>query len=543
MEQRSHVVDRTGSTDALLRLGNDLMDRGEAAGAIETYRRLISLVPQFGPAYRNLALALEEDGRLDEALSACGQAIEHQPDDLEAYLIMAKLLLKLERTDEAVAIYRLAAVAMPERSDVHASLAAALTRLGCLDEASLACRTAIDLSPDNAGAHLNFGIILARRDDLEGAAEAFRTAAGLAPNAPEGFTNLGTTLSSLGRSEAAIEASARAINLRPDDPVLHYNHAVLLLLAGQFEPGLREFEWRLAHPDPRFRPRAFEAPRWKGELRNGRTLLIHAEQGLGDTLHFARFVSAAARTGGPVIVQVQPPLVELLRDSLDVTVISRDAPLPPFDLQVPLMSLPHALGTTIETIPADLPYLKAAPAKTREWQQRLAAFSALKVGVVWAGNPSHRQDQKRSLPAAAILPRLLLPGVQLLSLQKDVRAGDRAVLAQLGEHVIDLAPHLADFADTAAAVSALDLVISVDTAVAHLAAASAKPTWILLPHVLDWRWFYDRADTPWYPTARLFRQPRPQDWASVLDRLAVELQRAAAGVSPEPDRTRPIDAM
>lgn len=530
MEQRSHVVDRTGSTDALLRLGNDLMDRGEAAGAVETYRKLIALVPQFGPAYRNLALALEEDGRLDEALLACGQAIEHQPDDLEAYLIMAKLLLKLERIDEAVAIYRLAAEAMPGRSDVHASLAAALTRLGCLDEAAAACRIAIDLAPDNAGAHLNFGIILARRDDLEGATEAFRRAAGLAPNAPEGFTNLGTTLSSLGRSAAAIEASARAIALRPNDPVLHYNHAVLLLLAEQFELGFREFEWRLAHPDPRFRPRDFEASRWKGEPRDRKTLLIHAEQGLGDTLHFARFVSAAAKTGGPVILQAQPPLVELLRDSLDdVTVISRDAPLPPFDLQVPLMSLPHELGTTIATIPADMPYLKAAPTKAREWQQRLAAFSGLKVGIVWSGNPSHRQDQKRSLPAAAILPRLQLPGVQLFSLQKDIRDSDRAVLAGLGEHVVDLAPQLADFADTAAAVSALDLVISVDTAVAHLAAALAKPTWILLPHVLDWRWFYDRADTPWYPTARLFRQPRPLDWASVLDRLAVELPHAASG--------------
>jgi tetratricopeptide (TPR) repeat protein len=516
---------------ALVKRGNQLMDQGEVAEAIAAYREVTSLAPQFGPAYRNLALALESDGRLAEALSACGRAVELQDDDIEAYLIMAKLLLKLERTDQAVSMYELAALVAPKRSDIQASLAAALARQGRLEEARAACRKAIDLAPQNVGAWLNLGIVSGRLGELECAVAAYGRAISIDPNSPEAFTNLGAALSSLGLSEAAIEASARAIELSPNDAELQYNHAMLLLLAGDLAAGFRAFEWRLSHSSPKFRPRSLDLPRWQGEHRNGKTLLIHAEQGLGDSLHFVRFVSRAAATGGPVVLQVQPPLVELLRDSLDVTVISRDEPAPSFDLHVPLMSLPYELGTTMETIPAEVPYLKAAPAKAAEWRERLARYSGLKVGVVWAGSPGHRHDGMRSLPAELVLPHLSVSGVQLFSLQKEPRADDRVVLERLKDEIVDLTPSLANFADTAAAVSAMDLVISVDTAVAHLAGALGKPTWILLPHILDWRWLYEREDTPWYPTARLFRQPRFRDWASVLDQLPLELEGFAAGVS------------
>lgn len=533
MEQQTGEAALAASMAALLDRGNRLMDQGEVIEATAAYRKLVTLAPQFAPGYRNLALALERGGELTEALSVCGRAVELQGDDLEAYLIMARLLLKLERTDQAVSMYELAALAAPARSDVQASLAAALARQGRLEEASAACHRAIELSPKNVGAYLNLGIIRSRRGDLEGAVEAYRKAISIDPNSPEAFTNLGVALSHLGRGDAAIEASARATELRPLDPELHYNHAMLLLLAGDLKAGFREFEFRLSHPAPQFRPRPFDVPRWRGEHRRGRTLLIHAEQGLGDTLHFVRFVSRAAATGGPVVLQVQPPLVELLRDSLDVTVISRDEPAPPFDLHVPLMSLPHELGTTIETIPAEVPYLKAIPAKIAEWRERLASTAGLKVGVVWAGSPGHRHDRMRSLPAETILPHLLMPGVQLFSLQKEPRVADRAVLEQLKGRVVDLEPRLESFADTAAAVSAMDLVISVDTAVAHLSGALGKPTWILLPHVLDWRWLYARRDTPWYPTARLLRQPRSRDWASVIERLPGDLQRFASAVGEQ----------
>jgi len=539
MERCTRHAATARSIDALLSRGNDLIDRGAFTDAIAAYSELTCLAPQFGPGYRNLAMALEANGRLTEALSACAHAVELQPDDIESYLVMAKVLLKLERTDRAVSMYQLAALAAPSRSDVHSSLAAALVRQGRLDEADAACRRALDLAPQNVGAYLNLGVINSKKGDLEGAVEAYRNAIRIDPNLPEAFTNLGSALSNLGMSAAAIEAAGRAVDLRPADPTLHYNHAMLLLLAGDLEGGFRALEWRLSHPEPRFRPRQFDAPRWRGEDRNGKTLLIHAEQGLGDTIHFARFVSAAAASGGPVILQVQAPLAELLRDSLDVTVISRDEPEPPFDLHVPLMSLPFELGTTLETIPADAPYLKAQPARLSAWRQRLAGYSGLKVGIVWAGNPGHLYDGQRSLTAEAVFSHLVIPGVQLFSLQKEAGASDREVL--LTHEVVDLAPHLATFAETAAAVSAMDLVISVDTSVAHLAGALGKPTWILLPHVLDWRWLYEREDTPWYPSARLFRQRRPKDWASVLHRLPGELQRLAAEYDRQ-QQTRPCAA-
>ena len=528
MEKQAGEAAVAESVDALLTRGNHMMDQGELAEAIEAYRKLVTLAPQFGPGYRNLALALERDGRLAEALSECNRAVELQPHDLETYLITAKLWLKLERTDEAVSMYQLAALAVPERSDVQASLAAALTRRGRLDEASAACQKAIALSPQNVGAYLNLGIIHSKRDDLEGAIECYRKAISVDPNSPEGFANLGIALSNLGMSQPAIEASRRAIDLRPTDPEFHYNYAMLLLLAGDLKAGFREFEWRLSHPAPRFRPRAFDVPRWRGEPRDGRTLLIHAEQGLGDTMQFVRFVSIAAATGGPVVLQVQSPLVELLRDSLDVTVISRDEPEPPFDLHVPLMSLAYELGTTIKTIPAEVPYLKVGPAKSAEWRQRLARYSDLRIGVVWAGSPGHLHDRKRSLSAEVVLPHLIVPGVQLFSLQKEPHPSDRHVLEQLQGAVVDLGPLLTNFADTAAAANAMDLVITVDTSVAHMAGALGKPTWILLPRSLDWRWLYEREDTPWYPTVRLFRQPRFKDWASVLNRLPGELERLVA---------------
>jgi tetratricopeptide (TPR) repeat protein len=530
MAQQFAEAAPVASVAALLDRGNHLMDRGELAQAIKAYRELTTLVPQFGPAYRNLALALEQDGKLAEALSACRRAVALQPNDLESYLAMAKIMIRLGRIDQAVSMYELAALAAPGRSDVHANLGAALARQGRLQEAAAECQKAIDLSPQNVGAYINLGTVRAKNDDQEGAAEAYRKAISIDPGSFKAFTNLGVALSSLGKAEAAIEASGRAVALRPLDAEVHYNHAMLLLLAGDLKEGFREFEWRLSHPSPGFRPRSFDVPRWQGEHRRGRTLLIHAEQGLGDSLQFVRFVASAAATGGPVVLQVQTPLVELLRDSLDATVVCRDEPVPAFDLHVPLMSLPHALGTTIETIPAKVPYLKAAPAKVGEWRERLANYAGLKVGVVWAGSPGHRHDRMRSVPAEMVLPRLLMPGVQLFSLQKEPRAADRLVFEQLGGRVVDLAPSLESFADTAAAVSAMDLVISVDTAVAHLAGALGKPTWILLPHILDWRWQYERVDTPWYPTARLLRQPRSGDWASVLGRLPQELQRFALNV-------------
>jgi Glycosyltransferase family 9 (heptosyltransferase) len=233
--------------------------------------------------------------------------------------------------------------------------------------------------------------------------------------------------------------------------------------------------------------------------------------------------------GGTVVLQVQPAIAALLRPMPGVIVLGRDEPVPRYDLQLPLMDLPRIFGTTLETIPVGVPYLKADPAKVEAWRSALGVEPALKVGVVWAGSPLHKGDQQRSLSAEAVLPRLVMPGVQLFSLQKEPRPADAPVLRELGDDVIDLAPALADFTDTAAAVAALDLVISVDTSVAHLAGALGRPCWMLLPYALDWRWLRDREDSPWYPSIRLFRQSKPQVWHDVLLRMSAELWRTAAG--------------
>jgi len=267
----------------------------------------------------------------------------------------------------------------------------------------------------------------------------------------------------------------------------------------------------------------FSQPEWEGEPFVGRTLLVFSDYGIGDAMQLVRYLPMAVARGGKVVLQVQPSLVSLFRDLPGVTVLARGEALPPFDLQLPMMSLPRVLGTTLDTIPAAIPYLQAEPAKLSRWQRALRHAKGLKVGVVWAGNPQHKGDKFRSLAAEAVLPRLVMPGVQLYSLQKEARPADGAVLASLKTDIADLAPALGDFSDTAAAVAALDLVISVDTSVAHLAGGLGRPVWVLLPYALDWRWLRDREDTPWYPTMRLFRQPAPGDWTSVLDSVAHDL--------------------
>lgn len=247
-------------------------------------------------------------------------------------------------------------------------------------------------------------------------------------------------------------------------------------------------------------------------------------------MQFARFVPVLQAMGARVVLQAQRPLAALFALSFPAAhVVAQNEPLPPFDVHLPLMSLPWRLGTTLDTIPADTPYLVADRAKLASWRHRLARWDGLKVGLVWAGNPATKHDRQRSIEARALLEQLPRAGVTLFSLQKDVRPGDRAALAGIGDDLVDLTASFEDFSDTAAAVSALDLVITIDSAVAHLAGALARPTWLLLPYALDWRWLRDRADSPWYPTLRLFRQPQPGDWANVLARVGDALRQRAAG--------------
>ncbi|MET3906799.1 tetratricopeptide (TPR) repeat protein [Bradyrhizobium sp. S3.3.6] len=506
-----------------LNLGNVLADQNRSGDAVAAYRRALQLDPNDVGLICNLGAALYRQGLLEEAIVQYRRAIALAPDDVAALRLLGLVLHEAGHLQEAAEIYRQAFARDPADHIIATNLGACLSDLGALDDAVAACEHALLLKSDHAPAHTNLGIIFEKQQRVTDAVAAHRCAVAADPSYAKGHANLAVALRNAGEIDEALTASTRAVALDPEQPLAQYNHAHFLLMNGHFAEGFEAYRWRrkcktLSEGDP-----TFSEPEWRGEPLAGRTLLVFAEYGLGDAVHFVRYLSMVTGKGGKIILQVQPALASLLRQLPDVTVIPRGEALPPFDLQLPLMSLPRLFGTTLDNLPADVPYLHSDPGKLSRWRAVLGRERRLKVGVVWAGNPRHKGDGQRSLSAAAVLPRLVMPGLQLYSLQKEPRAEDGAVLAALGDDVIDLAPALGDFADTAAAVAALDLVIAVDTSVAHLAGALGRPVWMLTPYALDWRWLRDREDSPWYPTMRLFRQRKPREWDDPLMRLTAAL--------------------
>ncbi len=540
-------------------LGITLASQDRFAEAEQIYRSLLASDPAYPGAWRHLGNALADQDKHDEAIAAYLHAQGSEPSDVELQIALGNALYKQSqfddaavhyrravalapdnvipmrllghalheagRTEQAVQAYRLASRLDPDDVVIWSNLGGCLCGLGEFDAAIVATEQALALKPDHAPAHTNLGIIHEKLGNADAAVAAHRRAIAADPGYAKGYANLAVALRNKGDLDEMLEVSYQALALAPDNPLTRYNHAHFLLMCGHLAEGFVEHQWgrkckQLAEGMP-----VFEGPEWQGESFAGRTLLLFAEYGIGDALQFVRYVPMVVERGGTVVLQVQPAIAALLRPMEGVTVLGRDEPVPPYDLQLPLMDLPRIFGTTLDTIPAGVPYLKADAAKVEAWRATLGAHTGLKVGVVWAGSPLHKGDQQRSLSAEAVLPRLVMPGVQLFSLQKEPRPADGPVLQQLGADLIDLGPVLGDFTDTAAAVLALDLVIAVDTSVAHLAGALGRPCWMLLPYALDWRWLRDREDSPWYPSIRLFRQSRPHAWDGVLTRVANELAR------------------
>ncbi|HMV32993.1 MAG TPA: glycosyltransferase family 9 protein, partial [Gemmatimonadales bacterium] len=344
----------------------------------------------------------------------------------------------------------------------------------------------------------------------------------LAPDAPGALATLGRALGELGHHAEAIAACRRAIAVRPDWSEAHWNLALPLLRTGQYEEGWREFEWRFTAARRRLRPEPSALPAWQGEPLAGRTLLVYWEQGFGDTIHFCRYVPLLAAAGARVLLQVQAPLRRLLAGLAGVAeFVGEDASAVRADFKVALMSLPHRFGTTLETIPATMPYL-VAPALPAGLT--LGHSGRRRVGLAWGGSPAQTNNRFRSIPLADLAPLCALPGIDWYSLQVGATAAEAATLAAAG--VTDLGPRLGDFADTAAVMQELDLVLTIDTSVAHLAGALGRPTWILLSHTCCWRYLLDRTDSPWYPTARLFRQPARGAWAPVVAAVRTALEES-----------------
>jgi len=431
------------------------------------------------------------------------------------------------RPDEAERLLRQVLARHPRHAASLHILGVMAQHSGHDDMAFELIRKAIASDPGNASSHSNLGNLLVQKGRLDEAVAAHRRSLALEPNAPVALNNLANALKAQQRLAEAIETYRAAIDLQPNEPQVHYNLAIALLASGDMEAGWEEHEARWRTRQFIGDRRDFHQPQWLGEAAEGRTLLIHAEQGLGDTLHFCRYACLAAAHGLRVILEVQRPLVRLLRglSGVDQT-LAKGEVLPEFDLHCPMLSMPLALGTTIATIPGEVPYLHADEARAADWRARLAELGPRgpRVGLVWAGNPRKNLagaaaiDRRRSIAPDRLAPLFEVSGPRFFSLQKDGPAAP--------EHfaLTDFMGEMEDFADTAALIANLDLVVSVDTSVAHLAAAMGKPVWLLDRFDPCWRWLTGRRDSPWYPTLRLYRQPQPGDWEPVLAEVARDLR-------------------
>ena len=509
--------------EAETNLGNVYLKQGHPDEAAEHYARAVALDPNRAEAHNNLGNALRELGRIEDAVASWDRALALKPDYGNAWNNRGAGLQGLGRMEEAAAAHARAVELNPRDASAWNNLGVVWRELGQLETAEACHARATTLEPNYAEAHNNLGVVYRDMGRLEEAAACHERALALKPGYAEAESNLGNVRRYQGRLAEARACYERALALKPDLVDAAWNRCLVDLLSGDFERGWREYQVRTKRK--RNAPRVFDAPLWRGEPLEGARILLHAEQGLGDTLQFLRYVPMVQARGGRVLLDVQAPLRRLAAElpGLEGVTVAGEQ-VGEFAWQCPLMSLPLAFATVMDTIPAGVPYLHV-PEQARGAAAALPwGEDRLRVGLVWSGNPTYSDDRARSVPLAMMAPLFAIEGVRWFSLQLGAAAEH---LAELGAPVRDLRPTIVDMADTAALVERLDVVITVDTAVAHLAGALGRPVWVLLPFAPDWRWLLERENSPWYPTARLFRQPRPGDWASVLERVRTELEKMA----------------
>lgn len=556
------------TADFHFNLGAMLLEQGRYQEAEGTFRQASLLRPYDGDILNNLAVSLVSLRRYGEAEVVLQQALRLLPDDAELHFNLAnalralgreadaearfrralalrggygaawanlgELLLSQRRLDEAESCFRNALEAMPGMAEARNGLAAVLRGRNRLGEAEAVLRGLLAEKPDYAEGWNNLGVVLNDAWRLEESEGCFRRALALRPEYAIAWNGLGSVLMDAHRTEEAKSAYLAAIAAEPDYPHAHWNLGILFLTLGDFAHGWPEYEQRLRRPEVSHLYAGYAAPLWQGESLQGKTILLHAEQGLGDTLQFIRFATEVARRAERVEVECQPGLKRLLStvDGVAGVYVKGEA-LPPHDVRCPMMSLPYRLGVNaVADIPARVPYLAAEPRAVDAWREKLRPLPGLKVGLVWAGDPrkhdpeSNRIDQRRSLKLAVFEPLFGLSGVNYVSLQKgeasaQVRAHEGRVMDWMGE--------MEDFADTAALVACLDLVIAVDTSVAHLAGALGKEVWLLSRFDGCWRWMLGRSDSPWYPTMTLFRQSKPGSWDAVIAEVGNALAARLSG--------------
>ncbi|RKP52067.1 tetratricopeptide repeat protein [Trinickia fusca] len=552
-----------------LNLGNALKALGQLDDAIERFRNALTLAPDFPLAHYNIGNAYAAIGRHADAVDAFERTLRLQPNDASACNNLGNALHAVGRHEQAIAAFRRALALRPGHAGAHNNLGMALGALGHADEAVTHFQAAIAAEPRFVAAHFNLGNTLDAVGRHAEAATAFEAALALHAPFPAALLGLGNALSALGRParaiplleravgldpqlslawlslgnahhalgahDAALRAFDQALRVRPDLASARLNRAMTLLTLGDFTRGLPAYESRLematvATTAPAASSEAL--PRWHGEPIDGRTLLVAAEQGFGDTLQFIRFVPLVRERAAGVVVAVQPellPLLAPLADTWRVTIVARDSARPRADLYCPLLSLPLMLGMTPDTLPAPKRYVDVPAAYRRRWRGSLGGHARHKVGLAWSGRIQAHEN--RTMPLAALEPLFALEGIDWIVLQPNLADADKHALADYARrapiHRFD--EKIRDFADTAAIADRLDAIVSIDTSVAHLAGALGKPLWLMLPFAADWRWFTGSARSPWYPNARLVRQPAPGAWEEVVETVARALEQALRG--------------
>ena len=504
---------------------------GGFAEAERLYRQIVRgtdprLAPVHAQAHFNLGVVLANQGKIDEAISHYRQAQRLNPDGVEIHNNLANVLRQRGQVDEALKCYRQALRCNPNSAEAYNNLGIALTELGKFDEATACYRDALRINPHSAEAHNNLGEALKRMGRVEEAADLFVTALRINPDFAEAHNSLGDAQKQLGQFGEALSSFEHAVQLNASFAGAHWNRALMWLLLGDYQRGWPAYEWRWTQPT--FVRRHGHRPLWDSSPFPGRALLLHAEQGLGDTLLFIRYVSHVSRQrrlGSTIIVECQPALCRLLSNfpGVDQLVATGAAQLPPFGFQAPLASLPHILGISPAATSVTVPYLHADAKLVEQWKCKLRSLRGFKVGIAWQGNPSYGYDRQRSMALTHFAKLAKLEGIHLISLQRGPGTEQLSSFAA-AIHVVDFDEASGPFMDTAAIMINIDLVISSDSAVAHLAGALGVPVWVALPAVPDWRWLLKRDDSPWYPTMRLFRQTRAGNWDDVFERIVGELK-------------------
>jgi tetratricopeptide (TPR) repeat protein len=548
-----------GYADALLNRGNCLFRLGDQIRAEEAYRRAISARPTYAAAHSNLGNLLREMGHLDDALSfhlravelnqevasyhfnlanvlkdlneldsalkSYDHALQIQPLYLAALENKGGVLMDLGHFEDALASYQQVIALQPTDSKGYSNRGGALVALRRFDEAIQCFERAIEIDPADSQAYMNGGIALIGAGRLDAAIDSLTRAVSINPRYAEAHSNLGLALKAAKQFSEAVDQFDRAIGIQPELAEAHWNKGLTKLLLGDLQSGWRSYEWRWKTKNYLRSARDFAQPLWLGQASlAGKTILVHSEQGLGDTIQFCRYLPFLAAQGARVVFELPRGLLVLLQNLQGIDrLIVQGEPLPETDFHCPLLSLPLAFETTLATIPSARKYLEPDPSRLTMWSGRLGQKTRPRIGLVWSGNSRHSNNHNRSIPLTSVLCHLPKQ-LDYVSLQRELTDADQRLL-DLHPEIRHFGSGLQDFADTAALCALVDLVISVDTSVAHLSGALGRPTWVLLPYLPDWRWLLDREDSPWYPSVKLYRQASAGDWGSTLLRVARVLDR------------------